>query len=252
MPKVTIEKDGETQEIDVSLDNITFEEGETPSGFVAQGAVDDILKQRLQRKERSLKSDLKSDDSFFQEAARERGIELREDMKPKGYVKDEEIQQLRKTKAEYESLKQTHQSTQQQLSQMRDVALENTILQTAGSEVRDDLKDVFVSTIKSHFEWDEQEGTHVLKNSNGEVRYDTSSGAAKLAGPDVLIEELRAEKPGFFKPTKMNGSPGTKPSSGSSSAAKRMTRAEQEKALAQPEKYSDKEWEAIVNAEIIE
>ena len=38
MPKVTVELDGESKEIEVAADAVQYSEDETPTGFVAQDA----------------------------------------------------------------------------------------------------------------------------------------------------------------------------------------------------------------------
>lgn len=248
MPRVTIEKDGEQQEIEVSSDNIQYGDDETPSGFVAQDSVDSIVQQRLQRQERSLKSSLKEDDSFFQEAAQERGIELRDDGQPKGALKDEELQELRQIKARYEGLKEEVPALKNQLDSLRETSLESELLRAAG-DVKPDLQDAFLQIAKQNFKFDQETGKHVLTDQDGGVRY--QKGSAEPATAQTFVEEMREQKPSFFKPSKMQGGPDTKPG-GNASSTKRMSRSEWEEATGHPERYSDSEWQEILSAEVVD
>ena len=133
-----------------------------------------------------------------------------------------------------------------ELNSLRDTSLESQLLKEAG-DVKDDLQDAFIEIAKSRFKYDPELKQHVLTDDEGDIRYETGSAAPATA--KTFVEEMRESKPSFFKPTKMNGGPSTRPG-GKASSGKVMTKAEWEKATSQPEKYTDEEWQEILNAEI--
>lgn len=247
MPFIALPEGAEPTEdgrYEVPSDAIEYGEDESPDGFLPQDAVESIVKSRLKRKERSLKSELQESDEFFQKAAAHRGIELREDGSPKGYVKDDEVKELRKTRAQYETLKSEHERLQNQIEQARDTELTNRLLRHAQG-VKDDLQDAFLQLAKSRFTWDEDEGRHVLVGDDGDVRYVTEGGKAKPAGAKVLIDEMQESHPSFFKSHKMQGGPDTQP--GGSSGKKNWTQDEYDAAAKRTHEMDEetyRDWES--------
>jgi hypothetical protein len=206
MPEVTI--NGETHDVNASA--ITYADGETPDGFVHQDDVDGIVQKRLSRQERSLKSELKEDDEFWHEAAQARGIELREDGKPKGSLKDEEVDELRRKASKVESLSSELESLRSEQSETRRTQLHNQVL-TSIDGVQEGAKEDLLSAVERQMTYDDDYGW-VKTDADGKIEY---SGGEPV-GVEGVASTIREEKPYFFKSTQMSSGPDSDPSGGGS------------------------------------
>ena len=212
-----VSEDGRLQ---LSTDAIEFGEDEHPSGYVTEASLQDTLKSRIGRAKRDTETKLLNSDEFFQKAASKRGIELRDDGRPKGSTTDEELKELRRKAAERDQLAQEAESLQEQIARGREQQLENQILKAADG-VKDGLKDAFVDQLKSRFTFDESEGEWVLKDEA--QRYTVEGGQSRLATPADLTSELDDV---WFKDRSASGT-GTAPS-GSPGGKRTYTRSEAE------------------------
>lgn len=199
-------EEGETQEIEVPANQIEFQEDDELDGYVSQDELDGIIQKRLSRKERNLRSELKEDEEFFREAANERGIEIREDGRPKGSLKDKELQELKKKASKAETLSEKVQKYESQIQEVRKTKLENQILEQAG-DVKDDLKPAFKQMIASHLKWDEDEGEWIATDEDGGIRYHNG----EPFGVDRVAEQVKENHPSFLQNTNMNNGPSDSP-----------------------------------------
>lgn len=227
-----IHTDDADEPVEVDPDSVELEDDDP---YLSQDEVDNVVSKRLSRQERTLKSELKESDEFFEEAARERGIELREDGMPKGSTNQEELKKLRKEKAQLEEKAQRADELEAQIAEARETQLENELLKHADG-VKDDLQDAFMMTAKSRMTYDESEERHVA-TEDGEVAF-TSSG--EPAGPKHVVQELKESKPSFFKSTEMNGGPEDSPSA--TSGGKKVW-TEEEHASADPTEMDQETYE---------
>lgn len=219
MPQVTI--DGETHDVDASA--ITYGDDESPDGFVHQDDVDGIVSTRLNRQKRTLKAELKEDDGFWQEAAQARGIELREDGKPKGSLKDEEIEQLRRKASKVDTLTEELESLRSEQSDTRRTQLHNQVL-TSIDGVQEGAKDDLLAAVERQMTYDPDYGW-VKTDENGEIAYH----GGEPVGIDAVTSTIREQKPYFFRNTQMSGGPDSDPSGGGSGAGGSLTRAQYER-----------------------
>ena len=219
MPQVTI--DGEAHDVDPSA--ITYGEDESPDGFVHQDDVDGIVSKRLNRQKRTLKSELKEDDEFWQEAAEARGIELREDGKPKGSLKDQEVEELRRKASKVETLTDELESLRSEQSETRRTQLHNQVL-TSIDGVQEGAKDDLLAAVERQMTYDPDYGW-VKTDEEGNVAYH----GGEPVGIDGVTSTIREQKPYFFRNTQMNGGPDSDPSGGGSGGGGSLTRAQYER-----------------------
>jgi hypothetical protein len=98
-----IHREDEDEPIKADPDQIELED-EDP--YLSQDEVDDVVSKRVSRAKRTTRKELKSDDEFWEEAAAERGIELRDDGKPKGSISDDEVEEVTRTASKGDSLEE--------------------------------------------------------------------------------------------------------------------------------------------------
>lgn len=223
MPYIETE-DGDPIEFSFSemqlADDEEISQDELPDGLVTQDTLNDTISSRLSRQERKLKEDLKTDDSFFTEAASKRGIQLREDGQPKGALKDEEIQALRKKASKVDTLSEKVQTYESQIEETRSTQLENEVLQSADG-IRDGAQDDVLSNVKSQMTYDDEYGW-VAQDESGEVRYDN----AEPVRADGIVSKIRENKPFLFKDRSAGSGPSDTPTSTDSSGKKTWTESE--------------------------
>lgn len=213
-----VQLEGEDEPVQVDPDQVEVEDDDP---FLTQDEVDDIVQTRLNRQERNLKSELKDSDEFWQEMAQSRGIELREDGKPKGSLSDEEIEELRKKASRVDELEDKVQTYESEISGTRETKLENQVMQAANG-VREDMRDVLMTYVKGRTEYNEEYGWHEV-DENGDPVYHNG----KPKGPDQVVSEMEESKPGFFKESSMTDGPDSTPTD-ESSEPKEMPRSEWE------------------------
>jgi len=173
--------------------------------LLTQDEVDSIVQKRLNRQERQLKSDLKEDEAFWQEMAQARGVELREDGKPKGSLSDEEVQELRQKASRVDDLQQTVEEYESEIQGTRETKLENQLRQAAQG-VREDMDDVFLTYARQRMTYTDEYGW-VETDGEGNVVYE--GGEPK--GPEDVVSEMEESKPGFFRESSMEGGPESTP-----------------------------------------
>jgi hypothetical protein len=233
MPTVTI--DGEEHDVDAS--QVAYGEDESPDGYVHQDDVDGIVQKRLSRKERQMKDDLKQDDEFFREAATARGIELREDGRPKGAVKDDELQELRRKASEAESLQERVQEYESQMEETRRTQLHNEVLSSLNTPPQEGAKDDILATIERQATYDEEYGW-VVTNEDGDIAFE---GGEPVTPDEYASSTLPEKKPYLFKSTEMGGGPQDDP--GGSGGKRTWSREEYEQAAQRTHKMDDEEFE---------
>jgi hypothetical protein len=189
--------------IEVDYDAIELKDNERPNDL--PGVQDEL--NRIDSKVRaevksSLPNQLKTDDEFFEEAARVRGYEFREDGQLKNSTRDDELKKLRKEKAKLEQRAQKADELEKQIEAARETRLENQLLQHADG-VEDDLKDLFLSDAKSRFLYDEEDDSFVPVKGDGTPDY--------AASTEDVINALRESRPSLFKRRAANDGPTDRP-----------------------------------------
>jgi hypothetical protein len=210
--------------------------------LLTQDEVDSIVQKRLNRQERTLKSELKNDDEFWEEMAQSRGVELREDGKPKGSLTDEEVQELRQKASRVDELEQTVEEYESEIEGTRETKLENQLMQTAQG-LREDMQDVFISYAKQRMTYTEDYGW-VATDEDGEIAWE--GGEPK--GPEGVAAEMEEQKPSFFKESSMSEGPSGSPTDDGSSG-RTWTRQEWEEAASRTGEMSDEEFQDWDSAE---
>jgi len=232
MPIVTIEdEDGTTNEIEVPTDALQFQEGELeevenedlPDGIVTQGSIDAAINNRLPRAyRRALESvgldpsefkdedgnydlDQLDADTTFERLAEQKGIELREDGKPKGALKDEEVEDLKEKARRYEDIKEEYEELQKRTREQKiDTAWE------AFKEEAPPMREGAEEVLKKDFE-------DRVEIEDGEVRVLDGDGTVMKdevhdpMGPEALAETLPEERGFAFQSTEMGGGPADDP-----------------------------------------
>jgi len=185
--------------VEVDAQHVEVEEGDP---FLTQEEVDGVIQKRLSRKESNLRSELKEDDEFFQEAAKARGIELREDGRPKGAPTDDELQQLKQKASKAEALEGKVEEYEQRIEESREQELKNTLIDKAPPPANETARDTFVREARSEMTYDDEFGW-VKTDENGEIEY----RAGEPVGPDQVIAELEDTHNFLFESTTVdNGS----------------------------------------------
>jgi len=223
MPIVRTETDdGDEVELEVGTGDIEFREEEDPTDLDGvQSEIDRIAGKTRKKARQTARENLKTDDDFWEEMAQRRGVELREDGSPKGASKGE-VKELKKELAQAKEKAQKAEEYESEIEDIRDTRLENDLLQHADG-VKSDLKDVFLNTAKSRFQYDEDDDDFVPVGDDGTPRYGQGVG-------DV-VEEMRQERPSMFQDTEVDGGSDVEP--GGSTGGKR-TWTEEEHASADP------------------
>lgn len=196
------------------------DEAEERDDLLTQDEVDDVVQKRLNRKERNLKDDLRSDKEFLQEAMQQTfGVELREDGRPKGAPNDDEVQEMRQRISELESAAEERDQLRERIESVRETELENELLSSADG-VKEDMQDVFISYAKSKFTYDDEYGW-VATDDDGQVEFE----GGEPVRPSDFAEQTREQRPSMFRESSMGSGPDSTPTDGGSSASE-VTRSE--------------------------
>lgn len=199
MPLVSIPEADEP--VEVPPDAIEVQDGEDLV-IKSQDELDDTIQSRLSRQERQLRDQLKTDEEFWQEMAQERGVELRDDGRPKGSIKNEELQELRSKANRAESLEQELNEQKERIQSAREERLEGKLLEKAPGFANETARETYIREAKSRMTYDEEYGW-VEQDDDGGVRYD----AGDPRGPDAVIAELEDSHEFLFESTRVdNGS----------------------------------------------
>lgn len=219
MPIVRLENDdGETNEVEVPADAIETRDDED----VVVKKQEDLNKSFSSRANRAKRTTLESvgvnpdkfrgedgysvdEDEVFRTLAEKRGIELRDDGKPKGSVKDEELQELRQKASKAESLQEKVQQYEDQIHQTRETELENQLLQNAEGFQSEQAKKTFLREAKARMTYDDDYGW-VEAGEDG-IAYD----AGQPRGPEAVIDDLRDTHNFLFQDTEVKNGPNVQP-----------------------------------------
>ena len=218
-----VELEGEEEPVEVSPDQVQVEDDDP---FLTQEEVDGVVEKRLNRQESRLKSQLLEDDSFWEEMAQERGVELREDGMPKGSATDEEIQELRRKASKAESLEAELEEYEQTIQQTREQTLEQTLLDKAPPAANETARETFVREAKSRMTYDDEYGW-VKTDEDGNVAY---SGGEPVT-VDGVVSEIEDSHSFLFESTSPSGGSGVSPSGESGALTEEQFEQEVEAAL---------------------
>lgn len=216
MPLVDIPEAEE--KVEVPADAIEVQDGEDLV-IKSQGELDDTIQSRLSRQERKLKSDLKSDDEFWREMAAERGVQLRDDGKSKGAVRDEELEELRTKANKAESLQQKLEEQEDRIQSSREERLEGTLLEKAPGFANETARETYIREVKSRMTYDEDYGW-VEQGDEGGVAFE----GGDPRGPESVIADLEDSHSFLFESTTVEG--GSDVSPGGSVSGDTLTKAE--------------------------
>jgi hypothetical protein len=225
--------------IEVPADSIEIGEDEEidnadlPDGLHTESHLQTVLKKRLSRKERTMREELKEDDSFFEEAATERGIELREDGQPKGSLKDEEIQELKKKASKADSLEDEVEELREDRKRYRRSQAWSKFTENA-PDVREGAEEDVKAAFFRRIDYDPDDG-FIAVDEDGQPRFQSGD----TMGIDGVAEELADQKSFMFESTEATG--GSSASPGSSSSGETLTREEFEKEVDKAAKSGDDE-----------
>lgn len=216
----------EDQEEPVEVDPEQVEvDDEDP--FLTQDEVDGIVESRLNRERRKIlrnvglnpaefrgeegriNLDEVTDEEVFQRLADQKGIDLDEDGNPVAPEQEEEVQELRQKLSQYEQEKEDLQEKvseyESTIEETRETKLETQVLTTADG-VRDGAQeDIFVAT-RRRMKYDDEYGW-VATDENGNPRFE----GGEPVGAEGVIEELREEKPFYFRESSMEEGPDSTP-----------------------------------------
>ena len=221
--------DGETITIDPQ--DLTVEDGDDVTDVPGvQDELNRVAGKTRKQAQQSLKSDLLTDDSFFEEAAQRRGIELRDDGRPKGATAKEDLKELKQELARARQKADRAEELEQEVSSLRETKLDNQLVQHADA-VKDDLKDLFLESAKQNFTFDETTGDYVPVGEDGEPDYARST--------EDVVQEILEDRPSLAKDRSAQGSPQDQP--GSTSASGRVYTAEEAKEIATKARQGDAE-----------
>jgi len=258
MPIVHLEQDGRETEVEVPADAIELGEDEDldnedlPDGLVTQETINEAIGNRLPRAyEQTLEAagldpddykdedgtydlDALEEDDVFEKLAEDRGIELREDGRPKGSLKDEEIQDLQEKARKYEDVKD-------ELEELRETDRQRR-LDEAWEKVKEELppvRDGAEELLRQRFEEDVEitDDGVVPVDEDGEILKDEVHAPQDVS---VLAEKLPAEYDFAFESTEMNGGPEDDPGSPSPSG-ETLTRDQYRKEVEKARQENDME-----------
>lgn len=228
-----IHREDEDEPIEVDPDQVEMQD-EDP--YLTQDEVDSVVSKRVSRAERTTRNDLKQDEEFLQSAMQETfGVELKDDGTPKGSTNKDEVKQLRQRLSELEPKAQRAEELESKIQQARETDLENRLRKHA-SDVKEDLDDAFMRLAKDRFSYDDEEEDHVPVDENGNVIFD----GGEPAGAEHVVDQMRENRPSFFKDKSANAGPSDDPASSSASGKKTWT--EEEHAAADPVSMSESEY----------
>lgn len=233
MPTIrTTTDEGEELELDVATDDIELNDDEDATDLPGvQDRIDSLVGKTRTKTREKTREKLKGDDDFWQEQAKLRGVELREDGSPKG-ASTGETKELKKKLAEAKEQAQRAEQLEQEIAEVRDTRLENDLLQSTGG-VKSDLEDIFLQVAKDRFTYDEADDDFYPVDDDGNVQYGKTT--------DDVVEEILDQRPSLAKDTTVSGGPDTEPG-GTSSSGKR-TWTEEEHENADPVAMSDEDYQ---------
>lgn len=182
------------------------DEAEQRDDLLTQDEVDDVVQKRLNRQERNLKDQLRSNEEFLQEAMQETfGVELRDDGRPKGAPTDDEVQEMRQKISELEAAAEERDQLKERINSVRETELENELLSSADG-VKDDMQDVFMSYAKSQMTYDDEYGW-VATDEDDNVQFE----GGEPVTPGDFAEQTREERPSMFRDPSMDNGPESSP-----------------------------------------
>ncbi|AFH22431.1 hypothetical protein OSG_eHP25_00050 [environmental Halophage eHP-25] len=247
MPIVTIEdEEGNTNEVEVPTENIKSAEDDADLVIKRQEELNDSFSKRARRAEKSALKDIGIDpenfdelneDEAFRTLAEKRGIELRDDGKPKGSVKDDEIQELKQKASKVDSLKSQLEQYESQIQSTRETELENKLLQKTEGFQGEQAKKTYLREAKTRMSYDDEYGW-VETDEDGDILYE----AGQPRGVEAVTNDLRETHNFLFKSTEVNGGSSATPG-GDSSGKKVWTEQEWENASKRTHQMNDKEFE---------
>ena len=207
--KITTE-DG--TELEVSADQVELT-GDDP--FLTQEQVDDVVSSRVKRAKRTTRESLKEDDDFFAKAAKARGIELREDGQPKGALKDEAVQELKRKASKVDALTEQVRTYESQIEDTRVTQLENEVLKHADG-IQTGAEEDVVQHVRSRMTYDDDYGW-AMTGDDG-LQYD----AGQPVGVSQAVDQVRKSKPFLFSDRSAQDGPSGSPGSGGHSGGKKV------------------------------
>jgi hypothetical protein len=227
--------------IEVPADAIELGEDEDidnddlPDGLVTQDTINEAIGNRLPRAyKQALESvgldpeDFKDEDgnydlsdldsdTTFQRLAEQRGIDLREDGKPKGSLKDDEIQDLQEKAQKYESVKDELDELRESRRQSKIDDAWETFKEHA-PPIRDGAEEILRKDFEDRVAIDDEHGV-VPVDEDGNLRKDDVTHAPEDV--DSLAAELPDQMGFAFEDVELDG-PDTEP--GGSVEGEAMTR----------------------------
>ena len=218
--------------IEVPADSVEVQDDEDVV-LKTQDELDNIIQSRFNRERNKTRKELKQDEEFFREAASERGIDLREDGKPKGSIKDEELRELKEKASRVDTLEEKVSEYEQSIQQAREERLERQLLDSAPPTANETAEKTFVREAKSQMTYDEEYGW-VATDEDGEIIYD----AGEPVGPNDVISDLEESHNFLFESTEVQG--GADVSPGNTSGGK-MTESQYEEEVVKARQNDDME-----------
>ena len=197
-----IHREDEEEPVQVDPENVEVEDP-----YLTQDEVDSVVSKRLSRQERQLKEDLKDSDEFFQEAAQARGIELRDDGRPKGSIADDELKELKQKASKVESLQEQVSEYESQIQETRETKLENKLLQATDGFASEQAKQTFLREAKARMTYDDEYGWAAVDEDGEGLKYQ----AGDAVGPEGVIDQLRETHDFLFADRSANPGPDDDP-----------------------------------------
>jgi len=186
MPIVRTETDdGDEVELEVSPDEIELGEDDDPTDLPGvQDEINRVAGKTRKNAKQTAKKTLKSDEEAFREVAQAHGYEFREDGRIKGSAAKDKVKELKKRNAELEEKASKAEDLEEQMQQARDTRLENQLLQHA-DDVKEDMKDLYLSDAKSRFTYDARRGRKpaVRKFHRRRNRQSSRGASVDVQGP---------------------------------------------------------------------
>lgn len=201
-----------------------------------QDAINKVAgKTRSKAKQTAIK-EIKRDADAFREIAESHGLELGEDLTPKGVSR--KTKELRKELAEAQSKAKEAEKLKGKVQKLRRTKLENELLKRTGDSVADDMRDILVRDAESMAVYDEDDDRYYPK---------TEDGAADYSGSlDTVVDRLKEKRPSAFRSAKANTTD-TNNKTGSGSA-KTYTEQEFTEKMQNAGELSDEEYSSLMDA----
>ena len=140
------------------------------------------------------RKELKQDAEAFREIASAHGLELGEDLTPKGVSK--KTKELRKELAQAKDQAKEAEKLKGKVQKLRRTKLENELLKRTGDKVADDMRDILVRDAESMVSYDEDDDTYYPLNDEGQVDYSSDL--------DAVVDKLQSKRPSAFRSQKAN------------------------------------------------